>query len=154
MKTIAEMMMELGGLTFEKCGMLEFTGNATGDVLEPTSIGPLSGLDMDAEADQIRLQQQQYEQKQPQQVTTSLQVDLDQLTPPKFREIGPFEDTKSYLLALLDFPSSPRLTRIYTTPNPSTMLPRILYNFISWIQSSIANAYSPRSPPTNTIVSY
>ncbi|KAF8418673.1 kinase-like domain-containing protein [Tirmania nivea] len=50
---------------------------------------------------------------------------------PKFREIGPFSDTKSYLLQLLD---------VRTSGRPSFDLERILRYFINSIPDSIANA--------------
>ena len=107
LKAVAEFLFELEKFKFDKCGMLNFNDN--GD--EPISIGPLSVSDMEAEE---KLQE--------------CSVDL---VPPKFCEIGPFLDTKSYLLGLLD---------LRPFGGPTMNLQRILRQLINWIPESIANA--------------
>ncbi|RPB20353.1 hypothetical protein L211DRAFT_524223 [Terfezia boudieri ATCC MYA-4762] len=107
LKAVAEILFELGKFRFDKCGMLDFTDDGDG----PISIGPLSVSDMEAE-------------KQLQECS----IDL---VPPKFCEIGPFLDTKTYLLGLLDL-------RSFT--GPTMNLQRILRQLINWIPESIATA--------------
>jgi len=104
LKAVAEFLFQLGKFKFDKCGVLNFKDNGDG----PISIGP---LDMEVE--------------------TKLQECSVGLVPPKFCEIGPFLDTKSYLLRLLD---------LHPFDGPTMNLRRILRQFINWIPESIANA--------------
>jgi len=106
LKEVAEFFFELEKFKFDKCGMLNFKDN--GD--EPLSIGSLSVSGMEVEV--------------------KLQECSVGLVPPKFCEIGPFLDTKSYLLGLLD---------LHPFGGPSMNLQRILRLLISWISESVAS---------------
>jgi len=107
LKAVAGFLFELGKFGFDKCGMLDFKDNGNG----PIGISPLSVSDMGAE-------------KQLQECSVGL-------VPPKFCEIGPFLDTKSYLLGLLD---------LHPSGSPTMGLQRIIRQLINWIPESIANA--------------
>ena len=107
LQAAAEFLFELGKFGFDKCGMLDFKDNRNG----PIGISPLCVSDMGAE-------------KQLQECSVGP-------VPPKFVEIGPFLDTKSYLLGLLDL----------QPPGSHTMgMQRILRHLINWIPESVANA--------------
>jgi len=107
LKTLAELFFELGKFGLDKCGMFDFTGGRD----DPISIVPLTVCDMEA---QHKLQQ----------------CTVDPV-PPKFCQIGPFLDTKSYLLGLLD-------VRRYD--NSCLHHYQVLRHLINWIPESIANA--------------
>ncbi|KAF8434020.1 hypothetical protein BGX38DRAFT_179909 [Terfezia claveryi] len=109
LKAIAGFLFELGKFGFDQCGMLDFKDN--GNLNGPIGISPLSVCDLGAE-------------KQLQECSVGL-------VPPKFAEMGPFLDTKSYLFGLLDLQPSSSL---------NMGLQRIIRQLINWIPESIANA--------------
>ncbi|KAF8449596.1 hypothetical protein BGX38DRAFT_1142634 [Terfezia claveryi] len=76
LKAVAEYMFELGKFRFDQCGMLDFKDGRDW----PISIDPLRVPDMLAES-----------QAEP----------SPDVVAQKYRDIGPFSDTKSYLLGLL-----------------------------------------------------